>query len=252
MKIIFSEAPPDYATYTFPYAIYAMQENEEEIPAIYDRGFLPYTDTRFRLPEAPFYYLARSIRIRLEDFALTSENRRIRRKMESLAPRMHVTSKAPWRDNEAFWQFCRRYAAGRIGEAMSSARLQYIFDHPLTNRLFVFENNEGPLGYVWAVDRPPVLHYWFAFYDTRYLPQGLGKWMMEQVISYARQAGYRYVYLGTCYGSKALYKVRDFRAIEYFDGNGWHTDIKRLKARCREDGRESRWDEWKALHRVED
>ncbi len=244
MKILFSEAPADYARYVFPYAVYALQETKSEIPEIYDRGFLPYTDTRFPLPESPFYYLARSIRVDLRDFSLTSENRRVRRKMETLNPRMQSMARDNFPADEDFRAFCRRYARERIGDAMPDERLDYIFGHPLLNRIFVFETAEETLGYVWAVDRDDMLHYWFAFYNTDYRHNGLGKWMMEQVISQAAAEGKRYIYLGTCYGEKALYKVRDFRAVQYFDGNAWKPVDAHFKAKCKEKNT-GMLDDWK-------
>ncbi len=251
MKIFYSEIPAaDYDTYTFPYAVYAMAETPDDIPSIYRKGFLPYTDIRFRLPAEPLFYLARSLRVRLDAFVPTSENRRIARKMADLNPRMEAVDKEKLRDDKAFMDFCRAYAAERIGEAMNEERLQYIFEHPLLNKIFVFRGDDGVLGYVWAVDYPPVLHYWFAFFDTRYFDRGIGKWMMERVISYARGKGYEHAYLGTCYGPKALYKVRDFRAVEFFDGEKWSADVKRLKAKCREKAG-SGPDEWKRTHRRE-
>ncbi len=244
MKILFSEAPADYSRYVFPYAVYGLQETETEIPQIYARGFLPYTDTRFPLPEAPFYYLARSIRVDLKDFSLTSENRRIRRKMDALNPLMQSYERVRFPAGDDFWAFCRQYARERIGDAMPAGRLDYIFGHRLLNRIFVFENGAETLGYVWAVDRGEMLHYWFAFYNTDYMRHGLGKWMMEQVISQAAAEGKRYVYLGTCYGSKAMYKVRDFRAVQYFDGNQWKQVDAHFKTKCKENYSDT-LDDWK-------
>ena len=45
----------------------------------------------------------------------------------------------------------------------------------------------------------------------------------------------KYVYLGTCYGEKALYKVRDFKGIEFFDGSKWNNQINILKEMCKKD-----------------
>ena len=44
-----------------------------------------------------------------------------------------------------------------------------------------------------------------------------------------------FVYLGTCYGKKALYKVRDFKGIEFYDGNEWNDNVKVLKKLCKKD-----------------
>ena len=47
----------------------------------------------------------------------------------------------------------------------------------------------------------------------------------------------KYIYLGTCYGEDSLYKVRDFKGIEYFDGNEWIDDIEKLKSLCKIDAK---------------
>ena len=59
--------------------------------------------------------------------------------------------------------------------------------------------------------------------------------MMEQIIYYAKKQNMKYVYLGTCYGEKALYKVRDFKGIEFFDGSKWNNQIIILKEMCKKD-----------------
>jgi len=63
----------------------------------------------------------------------------------------------------------------------------------------------------------------------------LGKYIMEQVIYYAKSKKLKYVYLGTCYGNKALYKVRDFKGIEFYDGEIWNSNVKSLKEICKND-----------------
>ena len=50
-----------------------------------------------------------------------------------------------------------------------------------------------------------------------------------------KKLGKKYIYLGTCYGEKALYKVRDFKGIEFYDGNKWMKDNKILKDLCKSD-----------------
>ena len=80
-----------------------------------------------------------------------------------------------------------------------------------------------------------ILHYWFSFYDLQHSRLGLGKWMMFKVIDWAKKQGLQEVYLGTCYGTKAMYKMRDFKGLEYFDGNHWNPDMKQLKQKCKTD-----------------
>ncbi|MCX6379550.1 MAG: hypothetical protein NT023_08750 [Armatimonadetes bacterium] len=45
----------------------------------------------------------------------------------------------------------------------------------------------------------------------------------------------QYAYLGTCYQPKALYKVRDHKGCEFFDGTGWNDDKTLLKTLCNAD-----------------
>ncbi len=235
MKIFFSEATPDYNTYTFPYAVYCRQETEEEMSGIYARGFLPYSDQDvLNGREGTYYYLSRSIRVNTSRFSLTSENRRIRKKMAALNPGFQIVDKPECENDKAFWSFCENYAHQRIGDAMPPERLRYIFSRDILQKIFKFVSGDRILGYVWAPANDEMIHYWFSFFDTQYMTLGIGKWMMEQVISYAADQRIPYVYLGTCYGSKAMYKIRDFKGIEYFDGNEWRNDLSFLKSKCKE------------------
>jgi len=58
---------------------------------------------------------------------------------------------------------------------------------------------------------------------------------MFSLIDWAKTQGLKEVYLGTCYGEKAMYKMRDFKGLSYFDGNKWQSDMKVLKAKCKQD-----------------
>ena len=92
------------------------------------------------------------------------------------------------------------------------------------------------IGYVLVYHNKNIMHYWFSFYDVKYLNDfPIGKFIMEKVIFYAKKNKMSFIYLGTCYGKKALYKVRDFKGIEYFDGNKWESNIKNLKELCKND-----------------
>ena len=62
MKIFFSESENDYSTYTFSYAAYAVKEAQNELPQIYERGFLPYTSKPEIEPEITGKYRVGDIR----------------------------------------------------------------------------------------------------------------------------------------------------------------------------------------------
>ena len=236
MKMLFSEYQTDYASYTFSYAVYCQQEASHEVPEIYDRGFLPYTGD-LSLAEN-YFYLARSLRIDLARFTSVSENRRIDRKVQPLGIAVTVVDRADFdATDDSFVRFCHAYAEERFaGGAMSPERLAYVLDRRLITHVFRFATPEKTYGYVLAVVGEGMLHYWFSFYDTEYLrSHSLGKWMMWKVIDWAQQRGLSHAYIGTCYREKSLYKVRDHKGAEFFDGRGWNTDIAFLKELCQRD-----------------
>ena len=61
---------------------------------------------------------------------------------------------------------------------------------------------------------------------------------MWRTIHWARENKFDYIYLGTCYKKKALYKVRDHKGIEFFDGVRWNEDVELLKYLCKKDEEE--------------
>ena len=236
MQIFYSENQPDYTTYTFNYAIYCIKERQEELPDIYTKGFLPYTGN-LRI-EAAIFYLARSLRVDLSRFEDTSENRRINRKIEPLNIQIEVQQKTtfPTTDPE-FVAFCMEYAADRFsGNAMTQERFQYILSREVCSHIFSFTANGIRMGYVLGVMEGNMLHYWFAFFNQEYMKShSLGKWMMWRTICWAKSEGLDYVYLGTCYGTHSLYKVRDHKGLEFFDGSQWNQDTALLKNLCKSD-----------------
>lgn len=233
MKIFRSESLVDYQTYTFNYAVYCLQEADYETNDIYRKGFLPYSNNLDL--DTPHYYLARSLKVNLDDFVPTSENRRVIKKMADLSPKISVFKKSVFKKSEAFQKFCLDYAAIRFDGKMPKNRFNFIYDWDALNYIFAFTSGGQVLGYVFAVMTDEILHYWFSFYDLQYSRLGLGKWMMYSIIDWAKTQGLKEVYLGTCYGEKAMYKMRDFKGLSYFDGNEWQSDMKVLKAKCKQD-----------------
>lgn len=234
MKIFRSESFVDYKTYTFNYATYCIKENQSEIPEIYSRGFLPYSNNINLRHET--YYLARSLRVDLSKFKESSENRRVARKIAVLQPVFKVIPIDQFDvDDPEFKKYCLNYAAARFSELISAERMHYILHSKSISHIFEFSVDAKNVGYVIAIVEQGALHYWFAFFDLELQEYSLGKWMMFSVIDWASKQGLDHVYLGTCYGEKSLYKVRDFKGLSYFDGNRWNGDMKSLKFKCKLD-----------------
>jgi arginine-tRNA-protein transferase len=234
MIIFRSESFVDYKTYTFNYATYCIKEEKGELPEIYASGFLPYSNDMSLNRET--YYLARSLRVSLSDFKPSSENRRVLRKIEPFAPSFEIIPKNEFdiRDPQ-FKNYCLEFAGKRFSEPISGERLDYILHSDSFSHIFQFKLGDRTVGYVISILEGDTLHYWFAFFDLDQPELALGKWMMFSVINWASQHDLSYVYLGTCYGEKSLYKVRDFKGLSFFDGNRWDNDIKMLKAKCKSD-----------------
>ncbi len=234
MKIFRSESFVDYSTYTFNYATYCIQENKNEISQIYDLGFLPYSNNTNLEYES--FYLARSLRVDLNRFKESSENRRVGKKIAELHPEFTVVPVEKFNlQDEKFLKFCLNYGNLRFSEGLELKRLQFILKRESISHIFEFKIKNEKVGFVIAIIRGNSLHYWFSFYDMTYQSYSLGKYMMYSIINWAQDNKLEKVYLGTCYGEKSLYKVRDFKGLSFYDGNQWNEDMKLLKEKCKSD-----------------
>ncbi|WP_259015274.1 GNAT family N-acetyltransferase [Emticicia fluvialis] len=248
MKIFFSENRVDYSNYTFDYAIYCLKETQEELAGIYEKGFLPYTGDLSI--EGDIFYLARSLRVELENFDDTSENRRVNRLVEPLRVELEVIRKEDFNlDDPAFTDFCQAYISQRIGDDnMSLERWQYILSRETGTHILRFTSEGKFLGFILGAMGDGFLHYWFAFFDTEYMrTHSLGKWMMWRAIRWAKDNGLKYVYLGTAYKHSALYKIRDHKGLSYFNGYQWSKDVERLKELCKTDLEAKEADQFKLM-----
>jgi arginine-tRNA-protein transferase len=236
MKILFSEFNNNYSTYSFGYAVYAVA-NLLEMEEAYARGFLPYSADLRRKDE--IFYLCRSLRVNLSQFVDSSENRRVARKMETFPINWECKEKInfPLEEPE-FRSFCLRYSALRfLGGGLEEDRLSYILHRDNATHVLTYSIGEKKIAHVLMGLHGRALHYWFAFLDSEWDAEApLGKWVMWRTIVWAKEQGFDQIYLGTCYGKRSLYKVRDHKGVEFFDGEKWSTDLNELKRRCNEDG----------------
>src|SRR5262245_6595106 len=126
MKLLFSEAKPDYAHYIFPYAIWAFPEPGETPADLFNAGFLPSSRDLAR------FYLCRQIRVRLADFVPSAENRRVLRKGEGISARLIPRSEFDF--TPARREFYKAYTDARFGPGgMSYERLDSLFNSPITS-----------------------------------------------------------------------------------------------------------------------
>jgi len=229
MKLYFSEFQADYDNYHFPYQVYLLKEESDTLENIYSMGFLPSRSRK------DLFYLARSIRIDLSNFDLSSENRRITRKTD------YIDIK-----EEPVKSFDYDFSIGKLGKdfyekrfgkgVMSANRIKWLFkDSSLTDVLVYSDGQTGQrvFGYCLVNKTSNILHYAYPFYDVSYFEKNAGMGMMLKALLLARDAGIKHVYLGTCYTESSLYKLQ-FKGVEYFNGFKWSNDIDTLKDLVRE------------------
>lgn len=216
---------PDFDTYISRADTVFVEREGEPLDALYAQGFLPYSGTAHA---HDIFYSARSARIVLPQFELSSENRRIDRKFDGrfTKERLPATDFAP---DEDFYAFSLSYFAKKHGErAMPRERLETILDSGLVTHTTIYRSADAPVAYVLEAEHGSMGHYWYSFYDLAYSQSSLGLWLMLDALCDAQKRGLAYYYLGTVYGPKALYKT-NFTPLEWWDGTKWNTHLDSLK-----------------------
>ncbi|MES2203260.1 MAG: GNAT family N-acetyltransferase [Patescibacteria group bacterium] len=221
-----AEPARDFAMYVPPGIEYIKREPADSAAAVYGSGYLPYSGTKNLLN---VFYRARSARVVVPQFILTSENRRIAKKFDGIFSTSHIKGPPPREATE----FCLSYFKERHGiDAMPRERLEIVFAQ-VTNTT-IYRSKDMVVAYVVSIEDGECGHYWYSFYDTAYARQSLGMWLMLDCIRDAQARGLRHYYLGTVYGEKALYKT-NFAPLEWWDGTEWSGDVAALKERARLD-----------------
>jgi arginyl-tRNA--protein-N-Asp/Glu arginylyltransferase len=201
----------------------------ESLERIYDAGYLPYSGAK---GTKDIFYSARSARVVLPQFELSSENRRIARKFDGIFTKERVKDFEP---DEAFFAFCVAYFAKKHGAAaMPRERVETILRSGLVTEVVTYRKGQDPVAYVLEVTEGNMGHYWFSFYDLAYARQSLGLWLMLDCLRDAKAAGRAYYYLGTVYGQNALYKT-NFSPLQWWSGESWSDDVRALKTIAKQD-----------------
>jgi len=233
MKIFFEEYKTNYEEYAFGYKAWAEMERKEEIGAIYEMGFLPYSGESDR---KNLFYLARSLRVDLKKFKPNSENKRISKKINLDLKREAIPIDEFNIKDDNFLDFCNKYFKGRHGiNILKNGKFERILNLNILSHIVKYTNNEGEIvGYVFLASDKKMTHFWFSFYDLIYVRRYFGLWMMLNEILEAQKQKKEFMYLGTCYGEKALYKT-NFDFIQWWTGEEWSEDKKLLKTKARQE-----------------
>lgn len=254
MKLLFCENLPEYDRYNYPYRVYARLDGDDdsddvngnnragiskkaikEINNAYEQGFL-----QSRI--APnIYYLARSVRVDLQKFKPSSENRRILRKNKMI--QLQIRSLRNFKYGYNIGKFAKQYFKKRFGKVLIvPSKMRKLFTQEYFTDVAVYwitadsnQQKSNIVGYCLCNQTDRLLHYVYPFYDISLIDRNLGMGMMVKAVMWAKKTDKRYVYLGSCYDKSAFYKLQ-FEGVEFFDGIGWSNDIELLKKSVREGG----------------
>lgn len=197
--------------------------SSENVSALYSEGFV-FT----RLGKGTMTQ-TRSVRVNLDKFELSSENKRILRKTENLKLNTIVLPHPDydWHIHKLGVDFYTK----KFGEKTFSAnKIKELLTDPESNfnLLLQYQEKNLSLGFCICYQNKELLHYGYPFYDLETNISNLGIGMMTKAIIWAKEKGLKYVYLGSAQNEKAIYKTQ-FIGFEWFDGKSWQTNIVELK-----------------------
>jgi len=204
-------------------------KDESLISSAYDQGYV------FVRTGPGIMQQTRSLRINLQEFELTSENRRVMRKtdglrMEALALPLDSDS-YDWRIHKLGKEFYSKKFGDRTFSAAKIRSLVTAQDSNF-NQLLRYEWEDNTVGYAIAYKNSKLVHYAYPFYEFESYPANLGMAMMLSAILYGQANQLEYVYLGSVRTARDLYKLQ-FKGLSYFDGSVWQDDIQQLKEQLR-------------------
>lgn len=197
--------------------------SENNINTMYEQGFV------FTRLGKGIMTQTRSVRVNLDKFELSSENKRVLRKTEDVKLNTVVLPHPDydWHIHKLGVDFYTKkfgektFSANKIKELLTS-------DDNNFNLLLEYKYNNDPVGYCICYQNTDILHYAYPFYNLENNLNNLGIGMMTKAIMWAKEQGLKYVYLGSAQNEKAIYKTQ-FMGFEWFDGEAWQDDIEKLK-----------------------
>jgi arginyl-tRNA--protein-N-Asp/Glu arginylyltransferase len=172
----------------------------------------------------------RSLRIDLNNFEFSSENRRVLGKTEDLALSVHPIpyEKYDWSIHKMGKEFYEKKFGEKTFSAQKIKELITNKEKSNFNRLLVYIKDEKVAGYCIALETKNTLHYCYPFYELGADYPNLGMGMMLKAIMLAKESGKKYIYLGSFQRPTDTYKLQ-FSGLEWFGGTEWKNDLDQLK-----------------------
>jgi arginyl-tRNA--protein-N-Asp/Glu arginylyltransferase len=200
--------------------------SHENISRLYGEGFV------FTRIGKGVMHQTRSVRIDLKKFELSSENRRVLKKVSEV---IQSTETLPLPIINYDWKIgklAKDFYDTKFGPGIMSAQKvkEMLTDAEKSNfnSVVLYSSKEDVLGYVICYKNDDLLHYSYPFYDLKKAPKDMGLGMMTLAVEQAQKLGLSYVYLGSLQRPGDVYKLQ-FEGLEWFDGKEWKSDTKEVK-----------------------
>lgn len=198
--------------------------SDANVTAMYDRGYV------FTRIGKGVMHQTRSVRIDLSKFQLSSENRRVLKKIAELEK---TALDLPLKEYDiSIAKLAKDFYEEKFGPSIMSAQKvkEMLTDTSKSNfnELLAYSKDQKPVGYVICYENEDMVHYSYPFYNLQSAPKDMGLGMMTSSIDWAKNNGVKHIYLGSLQRPTDTYKLQ-FEGIEWFDGKGWQTDIDKVK-----------------------
>jgi len=186
--------------------------SEENINSLYSQGYV------FTRVDKGLMNQTRSVRIDLNKFELSSENRRILRKTEDI--KLEIKDLPLENYHWSIHKMGKDFYETKFGDGIFSAnKIKEIFTDPEKsnfNKVLTYEINSETVGYCIAYENSEIIHYSYPFYNLNTENKNIGMGMMLKAIEYAKTIGANYIYLGSAQRPTDIYKLQ-FKGLEWFD-----------------------------------
>lgn len=188
--------------------------NPTSIEQAYDLGLLPQRNQK------NLFYQETSCRSVLNNFNLSSENRRIIKKTENFTYKELPLSEFLY--TPAIQKQIHLWIKN-LNWVFPTSSLRTIFTNHIFNYLTIWYDQElQPVAYLVSYVSPNISHAAYLFYNPDYSHHDLPIRIVLQLIINSAQNKLKYAYLGRF--SKVLgYYKRNFPSFEYFQNNKWQT-----------------------------
>ncbi|MFA6368830.1 MAG: hypothetical protein WCX20_00420 [Candidatus Shapirobacteria bacterium] len=187
-------------------------KNTNSIEENYQNGFLPQRNNK------NLFYFQSSCRSNLENFNLSSENRRILRKTEDFTfERIILTN---FNYNSQIQKEIKSWIKTLAWDFPVSS-LKNIFNNHIFNYLYIWKDSQNKIiAYSICYFSEKISHIAYVFYHPDLAHGNLPIRLVLQTIIDSHELGLKYCYLGRFSENSGYYK-RNMPGFEYFKDNNW-------------------------------